>query len=60
MIDLVPDLKQPDLKILDGSYEIKNNQPGIFSVSLVGLAEFGGPSMTMVYSLTMDTATREN
>jgi hypothetical protein len=62
MIDLVNDLKQPDLKtIIDGSFEIKNNQRGIFSVSLVGLAEFGGAHpMTIVYSLTMDTATGEN
>jgi hypothetical protein len=41
MIDLVRDLKQPDLKtIIDGSYEIKNNQRGIFSVSPVRLREY--------------------
>jgi hypothetical protein len=62
MTDLVRDLRQPDLKtIIDGSYEIKNNQRGILSLSLVGLAEFGGAHpMTKVYSLTMDTATGEN
>lgn len=62
MIELVKDLKQPDLKtIIDGSYEIKNNQRGILSLFLVGLAEFGGAHpMTKVYSLTMDTATGEN
>jgi len=62
MTELVRDLRQPDLKTtIEGSYEIKNNQRGILSLSLVGLAEFGGAHpMTKVYSLTMDTATGEN
>ena len=59
MLALVQDLKQPDMKtIIDGSYEIKNNQRGILSLSLVGLADFGGAHpITITYSLTMDTAT---
>ena len=62
MLALVQDLKQPDMKtIIDGSYEIKNNQRGILSLSLVGLADFGGAHpITITYSLTMDTATGEN
>ncbi|MDD4297550.1 MAG: DUF3298 domain-containing protein [Ruminiclostridium sp.] len=55
-------LVQPDMRtVIDGSYEIKNNQRGILSLSLIGLADFGGAHpMTMVKSLTMDTSTGEN
>lgn len=61
-INLAKALMQPDLRTrIEGSYEIKNNQRGIISLSLVGFAEFGGAHpMTMVKSLTMDTATGEN
>lgn len=60
--DLVKSLIQPDMKTtIDGSFEIKNNQRGILSLSLTGLADFGGAHpMTKVISLTMDTATGEN
>ncbi len=59
---LIQDLTQPDMKTkIDGSYEIKNNQRGILSLSLIGLADFGGAHpITRVNSLTMDTATGEN
>jgi len=59
---LADSLKQQEIKtVINGSFEIKNNQRGILSLLLVGLAEFGGAHpMTMVKSLTMDTATGEN
>ena len=61
-MELVRSLIQPDMKtIIDGSFEIKNNQRGILSLVLVGLADFGGAHpMTKAASLTMDTATGEN
>lgn len=61
-IDLAKALMQPDLRTrIEGSYEIKNNQRGIISLTLIGFAEFGGAHpMTMIKSLTMDTATGEN
>jgi hypothetical protein len=61
-MELVRSLIQPDLKTtIDGSFEIKNNQRGILSLVLVGLAEFGGAHpMTKALSLTMDTATGQN
>lgn len=59
---LIKTLTQPDVKTtIDGSFEIKNNQRGILSLSLTGLAEFGGAHpMTIVKSLTMDTSTGES
>lgn len=61
-MELVKSLIQPDIKTtIDGSYEIKNNQRGILSLVLIGLAEFGGAHpMTKAASLTMDTATGQN
>ncbi len=61
-MELVKSLIQPDMKTtVDGSFEIKNNQRGILSLSLIGLADFGGAHpMTKVASLTMDTANGEN
>lgn len=58
-MDLVKSLTQPDIKTtIDGSFEIKNNQRGILSLVLIGLAEFGGAHpMTKAASLTMNTAT---
>jgi len=62
VMDLIKALDQPDLKtIIDGSFEIKNNQRGVLSILLVGLAEFGGAHpMTVVKSLTLDTSTGED
>lgn len=61
-MELVRSLIQPDMKtVIDGSFEIKNNQRGILSLNLIGLADFGGAHpMTKTASLTMDTATGEN
>ncbi|NLO40202.1 MAG: DUF3298 and DUF4163 domain-containing protein [Ruminiclostridium sp.] len=61
-MELVKSLIMPDMKTtIDGSFEIKNNQRGILSLSLIGLAEFGGAHpMTKVLSMTMDTASGEN
>ena len=43
VMELVKSLDRPDLKtIIEGSFEIKNNQRGILSILLVGLADFGG------------------
>lgn len=62
VMELAKSLNQPDLKTtIDGSFEIKNNQRGILSILLIGMAEFGGAHpMTMAKSLTMDTTTGEN
>lgn len=62
VMELTKSLVQPDLNTtINGSFEIKNNQRGILSILLVGLAEFGGAHpMTMTKSLTMDTATGED
>jgi hypothetical protein len=62
VMGLIRELMQPGIETtVDGSFEIKNNQRGILSLLLIGLAEFGGAHpMTIVKSLTMDTATGEN
>ncbi|NLM10950.1 MAG: DUF3298 and DUF4163 domain-containing protein [Clostridiaceae bacterium] len=62
VMELVKSLDRPDLKtIIEGSFEIKNNQRGILSILLVGLADFGGAHpMTVTKSLTMDTGTGES
>lgn len=61
-MELVKSLIQPDIKTtIDGSFEIKNNQRGILSLVLIGLADFGGAHpMTKAASLTMDTASGQN
>jgi len=61
-VNLAKSLIQPELRTnIEGSYEIKNNQRGIVSLTLIGFAEFGGAHpMTMVKSLTMDTSNGEN
>jgi hypothetical protein len=62
VMDLVKSLEQPDLRsVIEGSFEIKNNQRGILSILLIGMAEFGGAHpMTVTKSLTMDTGTGES
>jgi len=46
---------------INGSYDIKNNQKGVLSLSLVGLAEFGGAHpMTGVKSLNFNIDTGKN
>ena len=62
VMDLAKSLQHLDLPTtIDGSFEIKNNQRGILSLILIGLAEFGGAHpMTMAKSLTMDTKTGES
>lgn len=62
VMDLIKSLEQPDMKtIIDGSFEIKNNQRGVLSILLIAMGEFGGAHpMTVAKSLTMDTATGEN
>ncbi|HZK28377.1 MAG TPA: DUF3298 domain-containing protein [Thermoclostridium sp.] len=62
VMDLAKSLQQLDLPTtIDGSFEIKNNQRGIFSLLLIGFAEFGGAHpMTKTLSLTMDNKTGEN
>lgn len=60
--ELIKSLEQPDIKtIIDGSFEIKNNQRRILSILLVAMGEFGGAHpMTVARSLTMDTVTGES
>ncbi|AGC68168.1 hypothetical protein Cst_c11720 [Thermoclostridium stercorarium subsp. stercorarium DSM 8532] len=62
VMELIKSLAQPGLKTtINGSFEIKNNQRGILSILLVGMAEFGGAHpMTVAKSLTMDTLTGES
>jgi len=62
VMELIKSLDQPDLKTtIDGSFEIKNNQRGVLSILLIGMADFGGAHpMTVAKSLTMDTGTGED
>ncbi|HEY8422585.1 MAG TPA: DUF3298 domain-containing protein [Thermoclostridium sp.] len=62
VMELIKSLDQPDLKTtIDGSFEIKNNQRGVLSILLIGMADFGGAHpMTVTKSLTMDTGTGED
>ena len=59
VLKLSNDLIVPDLPtIVTGYYEIKNNQKGVLSLSLIGLADFrGAHPMTMIRSLNFDLAT---
>lgn len=56
MLKLNKSLIMPDIPtVVEGSYQIKNNQRGIFSLLLHALADFGGAHpMTMAKSLTFD------
>ncbi|MFZ7133769.1 MAG: DUF3298 domain-containing protein [Eubacteriales bacterium] len=56
MIQLINALLVPDLKTyISGSYEIKTNEKGVLSLSLIGLAEFGGAHPnTIIKSLNYD------
>lgn len=59
VIKLSNALVVPDLPtIITGSYDIKNNQKGVFSLSLVGLADFkGAHPMTAIKSLNFNSDT---
>ncbi len=62
MIKLCKFLVVPDVPTtINGSYDIKNNQKGVLSLSLVGLAEFGGAHpMTAIRSLNFNIDTGKN
>lgn len=62
MIKLCNFLVVPDiLTTINGSYDIKNNQKGVLSLSLIGLAEFGGAHpMTGIKSLNFNIDTGIN
>jgi len=62
MIELCKFLVVPDIPTtINGSYDIKNNQKGVLSLSLVGLGEFGGAHpMTGVQSLNFNIDTGIN
>ncbi|WP_303860468.1 DUF3298 and DUF4163 domain-containing protein [Alkalibaculum bacchi] len=59
MLRLSKNLMVPDIPTyVTGSYELKNNQKGVLTLSLIGFAEFGGAHpMTMVKSLNFDLST---
>ncbi|MPW26225.1 DUF3298 domain-containing protein [Alkalibaculum sp. M08DMB] len=56
------DLIVPDIPTyIDGSFEIKNNQKGVLSLSLIGLGDFrGAHPMTIINSLNFDIDTGKN
>lgn len=59
VLRLSKNLMVPDVPTyVTGSYELKNNQKGILTLSLIGFAEFGGTHpMTMIKSLNFDLKT---
>ncbi len=59
MLRLSKNLMVPDIPTyVTGSYELKNNQKGVLTLSLIGFAEFGGAHpMTMIKSLNFDLST---
>ncbi|MTI49286.1 DUF3298 and DUF4163 domain-containing protein [Sporosalibacterium faouarense] len=61
MYKLIAELRQPDMiTYITGSYEIKNNQRNVLSLTLNGLGDFhGAHPVTIVKSLTADTRTGE-
>lgn len=62
MLQLINSLVMPDIKTyISGSYEIKTNEKGVFSLSLIGLGDFkGAHPMTIINSLSFDTETGKN
>lgn len=62
MMKLIQDLIVPDTRTyISGSYEIKTNEKGVLSLSLIGLANFGGAHPnTIINSLNFDTQTGHN
>lgn len=62
MLKLNRDLTVPDIPTyINGSYEIKTNERGVLSLSLEGLANFGGAHPnTMINSMSFDVTSGHN
>lgn len=59
MLELFTQLRQPDLiTYISGTYEVKNNQRDVLSMTLIGLGDFkGAHPITVIKALSFDVKT---